>query len=263
MKGLEKAGKITAIVILIPTVSLCAFIIICEITGHRFKSDGIAKAISEYSSEVSKFLMESPPTQTTQEEIALINEEPMISDAQTEVEEEIPLIDELSIETQEELLIVDERIINMQDDVTSTETIGAKNALNKAKQYLAYQAFSNTGLIEQLKFDGFTVEESTYGVKNCGADWSSQALEKAEQYINYQPFSNTGLTEQLKFDGFTNEQAQYGVANCGADWNEQAMKKAEQYMNYSSFSKDGLIEQLVFDGFTNEQAQYGVTAVGY
>lgn len=53
----------------------------------------------------------------------------------------------------------------------SSETLGQKNAVSKTKSYLDYTAFSYTGLIDQLEFEGFTTEEATYAVDNCGADW--------------------------------------------------------------------------------------------
>ena len=56
-----------------------------------------------------------------------------------------------------------------------TETVyglGA-NALNeqavkKAKEYLDYSSFSRSGLISQLKYEGFTTEQAEYGVTQNG-----------------------------------------------------------------------------------------------
>lgn len=134
---------------------------------------------------------------------------------------------------------------------------GDKNALERAKQYLEYTAFSYSGLIEQLEYEGYSHSEATYGADNCGADWNGQAEKKAKQYIDYSAFSYSGLIEQLEYEGYSHSEAMYGADNCGADWNEQAEKKARQYLEYSSFSKDGLIEQLEFEGFTRTQAEYG------
>lgn len=47
-------------------------------------------------------------------------------------------------------------------------TVGEKNALSKAKSYLEMMAFSKKGLIEQLKFDGFTSKEAKYAAKKVG-----------------------------------------------------------------------------------------------
>jgi len=94
-------------------------------------------------------------------------------------------------------------------------TMGQKNALSKAKSYLDFTAFSYTGLISQLAFDGFSTEDSTYAVDNCGADWNEQAAKKAKSYLDFTSFSRDGLIDQLLFDGFTNEQAEYGVTKVG------------------------------------------------
>lgn len=92
-----------------------------------------------------------------------------------------------------------------------TPTTGEENALNKAYNYLDSMAFSKSGLIEQLEYEGFTKSEAKYAVNNCGANWKEQAAKKAEQYLTSQSFSRSGLIEQLEYEGFTNKQARYGV----------------------------------------------------
>ena len=94
-------------------------------------------------------------------------------------------------------------------------TTGEKNALKAANDYLRFMAFSYSGLVEQLVYEGYTNQEATYGVDNCGADWNEQAAKKAEQYINVMSFSRNGLIEQLMYEGFTAEQAEYGVSLVG------------------------------------------------
>lgn len=90
-------------------------------------------------------------------------------------------------------------------------TIGERNALGKAREYLNLMAFSYTGLIEQLEFEQFTHDEAVYAADNCGADWNDQAAKKAKDYLNIMSFSRDGLIEQLEFEGFTHDQAVYGV----------------------------------------------------
>ncbi|MCD2493638.1 Ltp family lipoprotein [Lacrimispora sp. NSJ-141] len=148
-------------------------------------------------------------------------------------------------------------------ETTAEISLEQRNALKKANDYLSFSAFSYTGLIHQLEFEGFSTENATYAADNCGADWSQQAAKKAKDYLSFSAFSYTGLINQLEFEGFSTEEAASAVDCCGADWNEQAAKKAQDYLDYSSFSRQGLIDQLVFEGFTAEQAEYGVTAVGY
>lgn len=94
-------------------------------------------------------------------------------------------------------------------------TMGERNALAKADVYFSTAAFSYTGIIEQLEFEGFTTEEATFAADHCGADWNEQAAKKAEAYLDISSFSREGLIEQLEFDGFTTEQAEYGATAVG------------------------------------------------
>ena len=94
-------------------------------------------------------------------------------------------------------------------------TLGQKNALLKAKSYLAYSSFSYKGLIEQLEYEEFSHEEAVYGADNCGANWNEQAAKKAKSYMDYSSFSKNGLIGQLEYEGFTKEQAQYGASTVG------------------------------------------------
>jgi hypothetical protein len=90
-------------------------------------------------------------------------------------------------------------------------TFGEQNALSKAYQYLQYSAFSYTGLIEQLEFEGYSHSEAVYAADNCGADWNEQAVKKAKQYLEHSSFSRSGLIDQLEFEGFTHSQAEYAA----------------------------------------------------
>jgi hypothetical protein len=143
---------------------------------------------------------------------------------------------------------------------------GQKKALKKAKAYLAYSAFSYSGLIKQLEYEGFTNSQATYGAAHCGANWNEQAVKKAKTYLNYSSFSHSGLIEQLEYEGFTTAQATYGVNHCSSNekeqGNEQAVKKAKSYIDYSAFSYSGLIKQLEYEGFTSSQATYGASHCG-
>lgn len=97
----------------------------------------------------------------------------------------------------------------------SNLTTGQKNALKKALSYLSHSAFSRSGLIEQLEFEGFTTEEATYAVDNSGADWNEQAVKLAASYLSHSAFSRQRLIEQLEYEGFTHEQAVYGAEQNG------------------------------------------------
>jgi hypothetical protein len=98
---------------------------------------------------------------------------------------------------------------------TDSATLGEKNAAKSALDYLAYTAFSYSGLVEQLKYEGFTHEEAVYGVDRCGADWNEQAAKMAQDYLDYSSFSRTELIAQLEYEGFTRQQAEYGAQAVG------------------------------------------------
>ena len=98
---------------------------------------------------------------------------------------------------------------------SASKSFGEQNALKKAYQYLEYNAFSYTGLIDQLEFEGFSTNEATYAADACGADWNEQAALKAQQYLKYSAFSRSELIDQLEFEGFTHSQAVYGAEQNG------------------------------------------------
>lgn len=113
---------------------------------------------------------------------------------------------------------VDNSSLNSTENVSGTQndlTLGEKNALRAAQQYLESGAFSYTGLVEQLEYDGYASSEAKYAADNCGADWNEQAAGAAKEYLDAMAFSRSGLIEQLMFDGFTQAQAEYGVTQAG------------------------------------------------
>ena len=84
-----------------------------------------------------------------------------------------------------------------------------------AAHYLEYQPFSRSGLIDQLKFEGYSEADATAAVDSLNVDYNEQAAKTAAHYLKYQPFSHSGLVDQLEFDGYTPEQAEYGVSTTG------------------------------------------------
>lgn len=98
---------------------------------------------------------------------------------------------------------------------TSTATVSQEQAIRKAKDYLAYSAFSASGLVAQLEYEGFSNEDATYAVDNITVDWNEQAAQKAKDYLDYSAFSRQGLIDQLVYEGFTQEQAVYGADSVG------------------------------------------------
>ncbi len=137
------------------------------------------------------------------------------------------LIDQLMFEgfTENEAKYAADTLFNGSDSVEASAasesggsgngSVSQENALKKAKEYLNFTAFSYSGLKDQLIFEGFSEEDATYGVDNCGADWNEQAAKKAGEYLSFTAFSRDGLIDQLEYEGFTNEQAEYGVSATG------------------------------------------------
>ena len=160
-------------------------------------------------------------------------------------------------------VIPDETEVTETPTPTNTVSIGETNALKTAKNYLKVMNFSYKGLSDQLEYEGYSSEEITYAVDNCGADWYAQAVGSAKSYLKVSAFSYSGLIEQLEYEGYSTEEATYGTDNCGADWYEQAAKSAKSYLKVMPFSREELINQLVFEGFSYEQAEYGATSNGY
>lgn len=97
----------------------------------------------------------------------------------------------------------------------ATETLSQKNAVKTAESYLDYTAFSKSGLIGQLEYEGFSNEDATYAVDQISVDWKEQAVAMAKSYLDYTSFSKSGLIEQLEYEGFSNEDATYAAEQAG------------------------------------------------
>jgi len=169
----------------------------------------------------------------------------------------------------------------------SNETKAQSNATKSAASYLSFMAFSRSGLIKQLEFEGYSTADATYGVDAQKADWNSQAAKSAKSYLSYMSFSRSGLITQLEFEGFTNAQAIYGAnangyvetsptspasstpstpssSSCSSSILSQcnAKSSAASYLSLMAFSRSGLIRQLEFEGYSTTDATYGVDAQG-
>ena len=145
---------------------------------------------------------------------------------------------------------------------TFSETPTQRQARLSARDYLDGQAFSRSGLIEQLKYEGFSTRAATYGVDHVSVSWYHQAVLSAKDYLDGQHFSRSGLIEQLEYEGFTARQAVYAVNHISVSWYRQAVLMARDYLDGQHFSRSGLIEQLEYEGFTQSQAIYGVNRTG-
>jgi|GEM_PF-7091875 len=98
-----------------------------------------------------------------------------------------------------------------------TETVSQRNATRAAQNYIDFIAFSRSGLIIQLEFEGFSQADASFAVANINVDWYEQAARMAQQYLDVMPFSAQGLVDQLEFSGFSPSQAIFGVSSAGFD----------------------------------------------
>lgn len=147
-------------------------------------------------------------------------------------------------------------------ETTPELSVSQQQAIESAQSYIDSGAFSQKGLIKQLKFEGFSTKEATYAAKNIGADYKAEALESAQSYLDSGSFSQTGLVKQLVFEGFPKADAVAAVNASGGDWNAEAVEAAQSYLDTGSFSRSSLISQLKFEGFTTAQATAAVKQAG-
>ena len=94
-------------------------------------------------------------------------------------------------------------------------TTNRTQAVRAAKSYLDVEAFSLKGLIHQLKFEGYSTSDATYGATHAGANWMQQAVKSAKSYLEFEAFSFSGMVHQLRFEGFTLAQAVHGARGAG------------------------------------------------
>lgn len=64
-----------------------------------------------------------------------------------------------------------------------------------------------------LELTGYSHDEATYAVDNCGADWNKEAIEKTESILSMGDFSKEYVIGILTDEGFTDEQSEYAVNN--------------------------------------------------
>jgi hypothetical protein len=100
-------------------------------------------------------------------------------------------------------------------------TVSQQNALESAESYLAFSAFSEAGLIDQLSSkagEGYPKADAVWAVKHLDVDWNAQAVKSAKSYLKFTSFSRSGLIEQLSSSAgeqFTKAQATYAANEVG------------------------------------------------
>lgn len=101
------------------------------------------------------------------------------------------------------------------DDPFDSATVGELNALDSAISYLDFAGFSESGLIGQLEYEGYTAAEIEFAMGQIAPDWNAEAVESAESYLEFSSFSRAGLIDQLLYEGFTQAQAEHAVNQVG------------------------------------------------
>ena len=168
------------------------------------------------------------------------------------------------------------------DEAGSGLTSGQENALRTAEDYISMSGFSRSGLIEQLKYEGYSTKNAASAVDHLNVDWNEQAARSAKDYNSMSGFSHSALIEQLEYEGYTRQQAEYGAnkelggggggggggGNHGGgsdeagsgltSGQENALRTAEDYISMSGFSRSGLIEQLEYEGYSTNDAAFAV-----
>ena len=100
-------------------------------------------------------------------------------------------------------------------DLSDGLTLEERNAYKKAQSYLSHLAYSESGLLKQLDYEGFTPEQARFGVDHSDADWFAEAAEKAASYMEHLAYSRDGLYRQLEYEGFTPDQIEFALADVG------------------------------------------------
>jgi Host cell surface-exposed lipoprotein len=97
----------------------------------------------------------------------------------------------------------------------SLRIISELNAKRSAESYIEMSGFSRSGLIEQLKFEGFSAKDAEVAIDSMKVNWNEEADQSAKSYVDMSGFSRSGLIEQLIFEGYTKTQAAHGADSVG------------------------------------------------
>jgi len=94
-------------------------------------------------------------------------------------------------------------------------TVSQENAIQAAKDYLDYTAFSKSGLIAQLEYEKYSKEDAAFAVEQLKVDWREQAVLCAQAYMDYTSFSRAGLIDQLLYEGHSQADSEYAATQVG------------------------------------------------
>lgn len=133
--------------------------------------------------------------------------------------------------------------------------------LQAAQAALAEGPYSPKGLTDHLIDLGYSYDEASGAVAQCGADWDAQAVLIAKQILWDAPCCRSQLIAELQ-RGFTAEVAQRAVDRCGIDWAEVAADYIKAYLRLPlrdgsyefAYGRDETVRRLVAAGFSEQEA---------
>ena len=124
----------------------------------------------------------------------------------------------------------------------------------EARAYLASESFSRFGLIEQLRFDGFSLRDAEEAADALLVDWSEEAAKSAKWFLDEGGYSKVGLIKQLELEGFSTVEARAGLESLNVDWVQQAIQLLKKMRRSVGDSQTDAVELLEAHGFSSEQA---------
>ena len=86
-----------------------------------------------------------------------------------------------------------------------------ENAIESAEAYSNVFAYSKKGLIENLKYEGFSEDIAECAVKSINANWKENCVRSAHSYLEIISYSKEELIHQLDYVGFTAEEIDYAM----------------------------------------------------
>ena len=92
-----------------------------------------------------------------------------------------------------------------------SETTALENAIESAEEYNKVLAYSKKGIIEKLKYEGFSEDIAECAVKSINANWKENCVKSAYSYLDLFSSSKKELIHQLDYDGFTPEEIDYAM----------------------------------------------------
>lgn len=204
--------------VMVTVISTIAFFVLFGLTAPELNDEGKMVEVSKDKDEIEEVPQEEPEKEKSHEDIEKEKKEQEKEKADAEAEKMRKEAEEekaLKKKAEEEKKAEAEKKAAEEASKVPKETLSQQNAVRMANSYIDYDAFSKSGLVEQLKYEGFSNEDATYAVDKIQVDWQEQAVMMAENYLDYDSFSRSGLIEQLKYEGFSGEQATNAVNEIG------------------------------------------------